>query len=80
MTGGQQIPLPISTIVPDNIQPQALQLCASLADGSESSPNAFVSGTTRCKVSGTTWGKAITDEMRWVSNGSGTVGQALRYF
>jgi hypothetical protein len=34
--GGQQIPLPISAIVPANIQPQDLQLCASLADGSES--------------------------------------------
>src|SRR5215204_879231 len=34
--GGQQIPLPISTVVPVNIQPQDLQLCASLADGSES--------------------------------------------
>ena len=34
--GGQQIPLPISAIVPANIQPQYLQLCASLADGSES--------------------------------------------
>jgi hypothetical protein len=34
--GGQQIALPISAIVPANIQPQDLQLCASLADGSES--------------------------------------------
>jgi hypothetical protein len=34
--GGQQIPLPISALVPANIQPQDLQLCASLADGSES--------------------------------------------
>jgi hypothetical protein len=34
--GGQQIPLPISAMVPANIQPQDLQLCASLADGSES--------------------------------------------
>src|ERR687895_2686980 len=34
--GGQQIPLPISAIVPANIQPQDLQLCASLADDSES--------------------------------------------
>jgi hypothetical protein len=33
---GQQIALPISAIVPANIQPQDLQLCASLADGSES--------------------------------------------
>src|ERR687895_2047827 len=35
-TGGQQIPLPISALVPANVQPQDLQLCASLADGSES--------------------------------------------
>jgi hypothetical protein len=34
--GGQQIPLPISALVPANIQTQDLQLCASLADGSES--------------------------------------------
>ena len=34
--GGQQIPLPISALVPANVQPQDLQLCASLADGSES--------------------------------------------
>jgi hypothetical protein len=34
--GGQQIPLPISALVPANIQPQDLQLCASLATGSES--------------------------------------------
>src|SRR5918996_6536934 len=34
--GGQQVPLPISAVVPVNIQPQDLQLCASLADGSES--------------------------------------------
>ncbi len=34
--GGQQIPLPISALVPTNIQPQDLQLCASLATGSES--------------------------------------------
>src|ERR671915_1683835 len=34
--GGQQIPLPISALVPANIQPQDLQLCASLSDGSES--------------------------------------------
>jgi hypothetical protein len=34
--GGQQIPLPISAIVPANIQPRDLQLCASLATGSES--------------------------------------------
>jgi hypothetical protein len=34
--GGQQIPLPISAMVPANVQPQDLQLCASLADGSES--------------------------------------------
>jgi hypothetical protein len=34
--GGQQIPLPISAVVPSNIQPQDLQVCASLADGSES--------------------------------------------
>jgi hypothetical protein len=34
--GGQQIPLPISALVPVNVQPQDLQLCASLADGSES--------------------------------------------
>jgi hypothetical protein len=34
--GGQQIPLPISAMVPVNIQPQDLQLCASLANGSES--------------------------------------------
>src|SRR5215204_2460594 len=34
--GGQQIPLPISAIVPANVQPQDLQLCASLANGSES--------------------------------------------
>jgi hypothetical protein len=34
--GGQQIPLPISALVPSNIQPQDLQLCASLATGSES--------------------------------------------
>jgi hypothetical protein len=34
--GGQPIVLPISTIVPANIQPQDLQLCASLVDGSES--------------------------------------------
>jgi hypothetical protein len=33
---GQQIALPISAIVPTNIQPQDLQLCASLSDGSES--------------------------------------------
>jgi hypothetical protein len=33
--GGQQIPLPISALVPANIQPQDLQLCASLATGSE---------------------------------------------
>src|ERR687896_1541668 len=35
-TGGQQIPLPISALVPANVQPQDLQLCASLATGSES--------------------------------------------
>src|SRR5919107_89476 len=34
--GGQQIPLPISALVPANIQPQDLQLCASLVTGSES--------------------------------------------
>jgi uncharacterized membrane protein len=34
--GGQQIPLPISAVVPANIQPQGMQLCASLADGLES--------------------------------------------
>jgi hypothetical protein len=34
--GGQQIPLPISAMVPANIQPQDLQLCASLSNGSES--------------------------------------------
>jgi hypothetical protein len=34
--GGQLIPLPISAVVPSNIQPQDLQLCASLADDSES--------------------------------------------
>src|SRR5918995_1239546 len=34
--GGQQIALPISALVPANVQPQDLQLCASLADGSES--------------------------------------------
>ena len=34
--GGQQIPLPISAMVPANVQPQDLQLCASLATGSES--------------------------------------------
>src|ERR687895_2942892 len=34
--GGQQIPLPISALVPANIQPQDLQLCASLVPGSES--------------------------------------------
>jgi hypothetical protein len=34
--GGQQIPLPISAVVPANIQPQDMQLCASLATGSES--------------------------------------------
>jgi hypothetical protein len=34
--GGQQIPLPISALVPTNIQPQDLQLCASLATDSES--------------------------------------------
>jgi hypothetical protein len=34
--GGQQIPLPISALVPANIQPQDLQLCASLVNGSES--------------------------------------------
>jgi hypothetical protein len=34
--GGQQIPLPISALVPANVQPEDLQLCASLADGSES--------------------------------------------
>jgi hypothetical protein len=34
--GGQQVPLPISALVPANIQPQDLQLCASLATGSES--------------------------------------------
>jgi hypothetical protein len=34
--GGQQIQLPISALVPANVQPQDLQLCASLADGSES--------------------------------------------
>jgi hypothetical protein len=34
--GGQQIPLPILALVPANIQPQDLQLCASLATGSES--------------------------------------------
>ena len=34
--GGQQIPLPISAVVPANIQPQDMQLCASLSDGSES--------------------------------------------
>ena len=34
--GGQQIPLPISALVPANTQPQDLQLCASLADGAES--------------------------------------------
>ena len=34
--GGQQIALPISALVPANVQPQDLQLCASLADGAES--------------------------------------------
>src|SRR5919112_6096456 len=34
--GGQQIPLPISALVPANIQPQDLELCASLVTGSES--------------------------------------------
>jgi hypothetical protein len=34
--GGQQIPLPISALVPANIQPQDLKLCATLATGSES--------------------------------------------
>jgi hypothetical protein len=34
--GGQQIMLPISALFPANIQPQDLQLCASLATGSES--------------------------------------------
>jgi hypothetical protein len=34
--GGQQIPLPIMALVPANIQPQDLQLCASLVTGSES--------------------------------------------
>src|SRR5918999_2564300 len=34
--GGQQIPLPISALIPANIQPQDLQLCASLVTGSES--------------------------------------------
>ena len=34
--GGQQIALPISAMVPANVQPQDLQLCASLADGAES--------------------------------------------
>jgi hypothetical protein len=34
--GGQQIALPISAMVPANVQPQDLQLCASLADGTES--------------------------------------------
>ena len=34
--GGQQIALPISALVPANVQPQDLQLCASLATGSES--------------------------------------------
>jgi hypothetical protein len=34
--GGQQIPLPISAMVPATIQPQDLQLCASLSNGSES--------------------------------------------
>jgi hypothetical protein len=34
--GGQQIPLPISALIPANVQPEDLQLCASLADGSES--------------------------------------------
>jgi hypothetical protein len=33
---GRLIELPISAVVPTNIQPQDLQLCASLADGSES--------------------------------------------
>jgi hypothetical protein len=34
--GGQQIPLPISALVPANIQAQDLQLCASLVNGSQS--------------------------------------------
>jgi hypothetical protein len=34
--GGQQIPLPISAMVPADVQPKDLQLCASLVDGSES--------------------------------------------
>lgn len=55
---GQLIQLPISAVVPTNIQPQDLQLCASLADGSESCQPLAQQGTsidlTQASAGGTT--------------------------